>query len=424
MVKSRLLELLELRREADLLPFILTHLNIVMYAFAFWLNTSVRPFLTQELGVDIATYGMLQSAFNLLQLIGGPLVGRVGDAHGARAALILTQGAAAGYYISLALSYDVTILFLAQVPGIFMHVMQVAQSFIAIFVQDEHRADGFSRLSISYSVGMLLGTSLSGRASEIFGYHGVAMVAGFGSLLITIAAAVIMPQGKVEKAGKSKKETQEDKGLHISEIISILKQPTIFHNTVFTILMGFAINIVQSQITLVLKDKFSLSPGDISLFFTLTLPFGMLGSTFIIPYLENNFSKRQILSSSCTVVLISLPLVTMSQDVYTFSVFAVLMSLGSLVLYTTVNALNSLVANPEDMSTSIALSHASRSACGVVGPTVGGLVIAQLGFENLGAVAALLAAAALFYMNSFLGNLLDRLPNPAKEATGEKAKKN
>eukprot|EP00959_Pyramimonas_sp_CCMP1952_P183543 3837662-Pyramimonas_sp.AAC.1 len=54
------------------------HLNITIYALCYWMAQRGRS-------------GWLQTAFSAAQLLGGPIIGRICDAQGARLALILAQ---------------------------------------------------------------------------------------------------------------------------------------------------------------------------------------------------------------------------------------------------------------------------------------------------------------------------------------------
>lgn len=50
-------------------PVLLLHLNIVVYACAFWLTHPLLPYVSEELGADRVTFGYLQSSLNLAQII-------------------------------------------------------------------------------------------------------------------------------------------------------------------------------------------------------------------------------------------------------------------------------------------------------------------------------------------------------------------
>lgn len=106
--------------EASLAAWGVVHLNIVVYAFAYWLAQPVFPFISNNLGADPIVFGYLQSSisilqvrsprmsgtemhiwgaihamsgtelqYTVLQLVGGPVMGRVVDIYGASAGIPL-----------------------------------------------------------------------------------------------------------------------------------------------------------------------------------------------------------------------------------------------------------------------------------------------------------------------------------------------
>jgi len=77
---------------------VLVHLNIVVYAAAYWLQQPVLPFLSRELGADAQTFGNLQAAVSALAVIGCPAMGRLTDTHGPKVSIIVAQVAGLAMY--------------------------------------------------------------------------------------------------------------------------------------------------------------------------------------------------------------------------------------------------------------------------------------------------------------------------------------
>lgn len=75
-------------------------------------------------------FGYLQTTFALVQLCGGPIIGRFGDIFGSRAALVLSFAAAALSYSILGSASSVSMLFVSRFPSVFMHAMQGIFSFL------------------------------------------------------------------------------------------------------------------------------------------------------------------------------------------------------------------------------------------------------------------------------------------------------
>ena len=88
---------------------------------------SKLQYLSKKLGADTAVFGQLQTVFAIVQLLGGPIYGRLGDVMGVKVALILAFASSGTSYLITGLVTDVWGLFLSRFPSIFMHVMQGRQ---------------------------------------------------------------------------------------------------------------------------------------------------------------------------------------------------------------------------------------------------------------------------------------------------------
>lgn len=89
----------------------LIYLNITVYAFCYWLSAAVLPFLSKQLDVDAAQFGLLQKVFSAVQLLGGLAIGRVCDSKGPRYALQVSQAGAAASYFLLGTATTIPLLF-------------------------------------------------------------------------------------------------------------------------------------------------------------------------------------------------------------------------------------------------------------------------------------------------------------------------
>ena len=104
--------------------FTVTHFNIFLYATCFFIQVGTMPYLSKKLGADPTTFGQLQTVFAVVQLMGGPLYGRLGDTMGERVALVVAFVASGLSYMMMGLADNLTMLFLSRLPSVFMHAMQ------------------------------------------------------------------------------------------------------------------------------------------------------------------------------------------------------------------------------------------------------------------------------------------------------------
>jgi MFS family permease len=72
----------------------------------------------------MVTYGYLQTVFAAMQLLGGPVYGRLGDMFGSRAVLVLAHACGFSTYFMIAIANSSAMLFLSRIPGMLMHGAQ------------------------------------------------------------------------------------------------------------------------------------------------------------------------------------------------------------------------------------------------------------------------------------------------------------
>ena len=116
-------------------------------------------------------FGHLQTVFSVLQLIGGPVYGRIGDLYGERTALLIAFTSSFLTYTMTFLSYSVPILFISRIPSMFLHVMQGSQMVMTGLSTADDRATALARLGFSYGVGMVIGPTLGGQVIILFMYQ-------------------------------------------------------------------------------------------------------------------------------------------------------------------------------------------------------------------------------------------------------------
>uniref|UniRef100_A0A4W3IDI4 Solute carrier family 22 member 18 n=1 Tax=Callorhinchus milii TaxID=7868 RepID=A0A4W3IDI4_CALMI len=127
-------------------------------------------YLSRRLGMDTVVFGYLQTAFAVIQLLGGPVFGRFGDLFGGRAALSLAYISSGLTYLLMGLSTNIPLLFLSRIPSVFMHGIQAVQMVVTDLSAESERASSLGKLGLSYGVGMIVGSLTGGILISRFGY--------------------------------------------------------------------------------------------------------------------------------------------------------------------------------------------------------------------------------------------------------------
>jgi len=92
------------------------------------MQAPVLPFLTKELGADMATYGKLMTFFSVIQTVGGLLAGPILDAYGWRIVLLASYGSSALCYAMAASAQGMPALYASRVPTLLQHAIMATRT--------------------------------------------------------------------------------------------------------------------------------------------------------------------------------------------------------------------------------------------------------------------------------------------------------
>eukprot|EP00045_Choanoeca_perplexa_P015603 m.198211 g.198211 ORF g.198211 m.198211 type:complete len:411 (-) comp17037_c0_seq2:3499-4731(-) len=409
---DRLQSFWKIRDAASMSAATILHINIVIYAAAFWLTSPLLPYLSKELGADRVTFGYLQSALEAAQIISSLMFGQIIDKFGPRNAMMLSQVGTGFAYLMLALSYDVPTLFLSRIPTVFMSCMLCAQGALPAFVDQQDRATAMGRLSVSYLLGMLVGSSSGGFISSKFGYASVGWLAALLSFVMTAVTALAMPKVQAEKSDTT---DTKPKKLDATAAFKLCQRPQVRPLVVCITITGLAVSIYRSQFSVLLADHFHLDESAAGVTTSFGALVGVVCNTVIISYLRDNYSERSLLGGSVVGLATSLLIFTQCYSYYSLLAVLLPLSVCSTVLYTISGSALSNAVSVSEAGTAVSISHSVRSATGLIAPPIGGYLLTSIGFGSIGVAGASLAAlaAAVFYQADM--RHLDAKPNAKTE---------
>lgn len=121
------------------------------------IQVPVFPYLSKQLGADPVVFGYLSSFNQFVMLVGAPIIGKLIDSRGAKLALLISHGVASLHYFLLFSADSIPLLFLSQIPTVFMAAFHSSQAYITFLSSTADRAKSLGRLSLSYGIGFVIG---------------------------------------------------------------------------------------------------------------------------------------------------------------------------------------------------------------------------------------------------------------------------
>ncbi|KAG7252589.1 hypothetical protein CRUP_018104 [Coryphaenoides rupestris] len=295
---------------------------------------SISPYLANKLDFDTLWFGYLQTTVAVLQLLGGPIFGRVADIFGAQAALSLSCVASIVSFLLLANADTPAMLFMQKLPSFFMHGLPGSQMVVADLTEPEHRANALSKIGVCFSVGMIAGSTLGGHLIAQYGVTITSYVAAVGSTISLLLVILFIPKNtKVQAPSTSinREDSHRKKSIFsLTEITRLLKFPGVPGIFLIKIISGFPSVLFQVMFQIIAVKFFKLEPTQTGYLLAYFGIVQMVVQGFVIGRVTARYSDHSlVLLSTGVAALVGLAQAFM-QNIFHFCliVFPMIFSLG------------------------------------------------------------------------------------------------
>lgn len=282
---------------------LIVYMNIVLYATCFQLQRPLEPYLVAKLNTENSAdeYARLQSFFSFVQTIGSLITGYFLDKYSAKAGFILTFLSSALSYYLLSISTSINILYLSKLPTIFQSGFLCAQLSVSQLTSDgTDRVAALGRLTMCYTIGMVLGPALGGFLGASGDYYFGAKLSAIGSLLSVILTCFMPAHNSNQQTGSSGGGDLAGKPIPpastnnaIARILRVLSLVWLLLST--KVVSGVANAMAQSALPLILKDEYKFRESEMGYFMSLMSAINaVINGAFlgpIVAYLGGDLSR-------------------------------------------------------------------------------------------------------------------------------------
>jgi len=358
---------------------LITHFNVFMYATCYWIQSGTLPYLTKKLGADPVSFGHLQTVFAISQLLGGPIYGRLGDLFGERTALIIAFSSSVLTYLLTGISYSLPILFLSRLPSVFLHVMQGSQMVVTALSSDKDRAASLARLGFSYGIGMVVGPTIGGHVTTHFGEYAAAFLSAGGSCISLILVILYVPN-----IPKQVQPDQNQSVLNLKKIFSLILLPKASSLLLVKTVVGIPVGIMQSMFSLIAMEQFKLPADQNGMLLSYIGALSMFMQGIGISAFTSRFSDLTLLKFSSVSLVLCYYLLSLLSSLQDFMLLQIPM-VCSLSLINSILQSSLTKAVPQSQTgTMLGLNMAVHSTIRTVAPTIGGVMMSNLGYPSIG----------------------------------------
>lgn len=401
------------------ITLVIIYINVALYATCFQMQRPLEPFLVDKLIAKSDSsdeYARLQSFFSIMQTVGSFVSGRFLDNFGARYGFVISFLASAMSYAILSQSTTINILYLSKVPTIFQAGFLCAQVAASQATMDgADRVQALGRLTMSYTIGSVLGPTIGGLLGASGDYYFGAKLATAGSLLSVLLtffmADDVLPSNKTaaEKGDGNDNNSKES----IPTTMQVVNVVWLFLTT--KVITSVANAMAAAALPLILKNTYGLDEKALGFSMSLMSAFNaIVNGLFLAPIvgLAGGDLKTVIsvcISSMCVASALqaaaALPAVVAASPIlgsgfYEYLSLTFVLSMMQYVLATTITGESTARVGPLAKGTLLGLEHALFAAARVVAPQSGVYLLKTGGVSAVsGACAAVFGAVFVLWQS-------------------------
>uniref|UniRef100_A0A3Q4HPF0 Organic cation transporter-like protein 2 n=1 Tax=Neolamprologus brichardi TaxID=32507 RepID=A0A3Q4HPF0_NEOBR len=322
--------------------------------------------------------------------------GRFADLFGARTALSLACASTVVFFLLLATADTPAMLFIHKIPTIFMHVLPASQMVVTDLTKPEKRADALSKLGLCFGIGMIVGSTLGGQLSKLYGEKFTACFGAAGSAFSLLLVLKFIPQNtKAETTrGNTTDDNRRKSVFNLSEITRLMKFPTVMQTFIIKIVAGLPSGIFQVMFSIIALEFFKLQPeqnGYLMAYFGIVQ---MVIQGGVIGRLTARYSDNSLLLLSIGVS----SFVGLAQNVWQFC-FNILPMMFSLSVFNVItDSILTKSVPSSDTGTMLGLCASVQSLLRTVGPTIGGFLYMNYGISSIGLIQFFVNIAVFVYL--------------------------
>jgi MFS family permease len=357
------------------------------------------PYYAKDLGARPVVITMIISSFFLAQLLTAPLWGRFSDRYGRRPALLVGLSSSAIAFALFGLANTIWLLFLFRlVQGAGGGTTGVVQAYVSDAVPPEERAKALGWISAATNAGVMIGGGIGSLAAHL-GHWGPGFVAAGLCTLNVISAWIWLPEStRREHVAENVENTPKpERRPLLQSILHVLRHPWAPASSliwIYTIGM-MAFMAMNGVLSLFLRAEYGVTVTTIGYFF---MYIGAIG------FIMRRFGEVGVTRLGALFLVLGLagmPLpamlgLTHGLRIALFAVIALLVPVGTALLFPATTALLSRNTSRAEMGQMMGVQQSFGSVARLIGPVCAGAIY------EINPRYPFWAAAALMLGTSFL----------------------
>lgn len=357
-------------------------ISIILVVFidllGFSLILPLLPYYAKTFQANDTVVGLLVASYAAAQLIGAPLLGRLSDRYGRRPLLLISVAGTFISFLMLAFAHNLVMLFLARIlDGLTAGNISIAQAYISDVTDAKGRARGLGMIGAAFGLGFIIGPAVGGALSQFsFAVPALAAAAlSFGNLvLITAWLPESLTAERRAEIVKSKRPA-----LSLRAMWDALHRPLVgplLHTRFF---FGLAFSVFQTIFALYALERFQINAQSTGYILAYVGLLSVITQGFLIGRLTARFSETRLIFVAAIVMVFSLVGWAFAPNLIFLLIIMAPTSFSAGVLNTVINSAITKSVPPYEIGGMLGISSSLEAATRVIAPTMGGVMLDQLG---------------------------------------------
>ena len=378
-------------------PLTAIFLIVFIDLLGFGLILPLLPFYAETFGASDTVIGLLVASYAAAQLIGAPLLGRLSDRYGRRPVLLLSLIGTLVGFLFLGLAKTLVVLFASRIlDGLTGGNISVAQAYIADVTDEKSRAKGMGLIGAAFGLGFIFGPVTGGLLSQ-YGYSVPAFVAAGLVALNLVMVLIWLPESlTAEKRAALRKV--EAPNINLTALISALRRPFSGSLLITRFFFGLAFSIFQTIFSLYALRRFGLDAQQTGFVLTYVGVLSVIVQGGVVGKLSERFRDDLLIFISVGLMAVSLLGWGLAPSVVVLLIIMVPIAFSGGVLNTIISSALTKTVQPQEIGGILGLSTSIESLTRVLAPTIGGVLLDQLGSWSPGVFSAIVLAFLFVYV--------------------------
>jgi DHA1 family tetracycline resistance protein-like MFS transporter len=299
-------------------------------------------------------------------------------------------------FLLLGFAKILLVLFIARIlDGLTGGNISVAQAYISDVTDAKDRSKGLGMIGAAFGLGFIIGPATGGLLSQ-WGYAVPAFVAAGLVTINLLMVALWLP----ESLTPEKRTTKDDKkpAVTLSALVAALQRPYSGSLLITRFFFGLAFAIFQTIFALYALRRFNLDARQTGFILTYVGVLSVIVQGGLVGRLNQRFRDDVLITFCVGLMALSLLGWALTPSVPVLLIVMAPTAFAGGILNTVLSSALTKTVQPHEIGGILGLSSSIESLTRVIAPSLGGVLLEQLGAWSPGAFGALLLAGLLIYV--------------------------